>query len=99
MKRFVLLVFAYLLIMSATSAQDGGSLRLPIPEDRPVGLTVDTREVQDGYILLPIIQSSSTWLLSNDGRIVHSWPGEYNGASFTPKSFRNSIAAGLLGTL
>ncbi len=52
-------------------------------EERPDGVTILTDEVTDGYILIPIIQSSTTLLLSNDGRIVKTWEGDYTSAYST----------------
>lgn len=55
-------------------SQDGGGDSVNV--ERPVGLTINTGEVAEGYILIPILQSKSTILLSNDGRIVKYWDNE-----------------------
>jgi hypothetical protein len=66
-----------------TSAQDDDNgeaqpspFGAPDP-NRPVGLTVNTGEAQEGYILIPMVQSKDTLLLANDGRIVHIWHSDY----------------------
>ncbi len=86
------LLFCTLLVLAVgiATAQDDGTrtdnvdnsgFGAPDP-DRPVGVTVMTDEVQDGYILLSLIQSKDVMLLSNDGRIVNRWEGdEYLGQS------------------
>ncbi|HEX2621783.1 MAG TPA: aryl-sulfate sulfotransferase [Phototrophicaceae bacterium] len=48
--------------------------------NRPAGVTVNTGEEEAGYVLFPVIQSKKTLLLSNDGRIVKVWDGDYYSA-------------------
>ena len=68
-------------IVPSFAQDDSGGLGAP-PLDRPVGLHVSSDTVQDGYILVPIIQSKQVLLLDNDGNVVHKWEGDhYTGAS------------------
>jgi hypothetical protein len=46
------------------------------PANRPVGLLKNTGTVEDGYILVSMIQSKDIVLLDNDGRVVNIWKGE-----------------------
>lgn len=81
--RFYLMTLAVLLFsLSISIAQDtSGGLAAPSPE-RPVGLTVTSDNIQDGYILVPVIQSKDVLLLDNEGNLVHTWTGDhYTGAS------------------
>ena len=45
--------------------------------NRPVGLTVSTDDVNEGYILLSIVQSKDTILIDNTGRVVNIWESDY----------------------
>lgn len=64
-------------------AQSGEEYEPPPPPfgapdpDRPVGLTVQTDKVEDGYILVSPIQSTEVLLLANDGRVVNKWDSDY----------------------
>ncbi|MBN1563476.1 MAG: aryl-sulfate sulfotransferase, partial [Anaerolineae bacterium] len=44
--------------------------------DRPVGLTVASEDVIDGYILASIIQSTSPVLMDRAGNVVKTWDNE-----------------------
>lgn len=80
--RVFLLLCLTAMFSSFVVAQDNsGGLGAPSP-DRPVGLTVTSDNVQDGYILVPIIQSKEILLYDNEGNVVHKWIGDtYTGAS------------------
>ncbi|HEX2621526.1 MAG TPA: aryl-sulfate sulfotransferase [Phototrophicaceae bacterium] len=55
----------------------GGASPFAAPDpNRPVGLTVSTDQVSDGYILLSIIQSPDVIMIDNQGRVVHTWKNE-----------------------
>jgi hypothetical protein len=87
MKRFFYIFLAVFILAISTGviySQDIGGVDYD-PSDqnpnRPTGLTVNTDEVQEGYILIPALQNSNSLLLSNDGRIVKVWEGEYHPAN------------------
>jgi len=77
--KFVRISFALtltlLLVVGYAHAQEF-TFDSPDP-DQPVGLTVTSDAVSDGYILLSLIQSQDILLLSNDGRIVNKWGSDY----------------------
>ena len=83
-KHMIRLTIGLLVLIGVTLtgfAQDdddapSGGLGAPDP-NRPVGLTVNTEEAADGYILAALIQSKQTLLLAKDGRIVHRWDSDY----------------------
>ena len=92
MRRVAFYVIVCLVMLSSISgaifAQDGGDSQVPPPgfgappPDRPVGLTVTSDQVDDGYILVSIIQSKTPVLLTREGRIVQMWDNEnYMGQS------------------
>jgi hypothetical protein len=63
-----------LLAPALTSAQTG-----PPPPLMPRGLINREAGVSPGYVLFGPLRSSSTYLIDNDGRVVHEWKGQYAG--------------------
>jgi PKD repeat protein len=45
---------------------------------RTVGLMINTGRVYDGYLLFAPKQNTMTYLINNDGRIVHQWTASKN---------------------
>ena len=43
----------------------------------PRGLTKTTKGVSPGYIMFPVTNSSSTYLINRKGEVVHEWKGNY----------------------
>lgn len=62
----------------ATAADAAGSDAGP-PEIAPLprGLVVDEAGVSDGYVLFGPLLSDTTFLMDNDGNVVHTWQSEY----------------------
>ena len=48
-----------------------------IGNGQTVGLFQHEAESFDGYTLFEQLQDSTAYLIDNDGRLVHSWPGSY----------------------
>jgi hypothetical protein len=63
-----------LLAPALTSGQTG-----PPPPLMPRGLVSREEGVSPGYLLFGPLRSSSTYLIDNDGRVVHEWKGQYAG--------------------
>jgi hypothetical protein len=57
-------VFALVLLLPALPAQG---------QERTVGLMSKEAGVSDGYILFAPLRSNTTYLIDNDGRLLHSW--------------------------
>jgi hypothetical protein len=49
------------------------------PPAMPRGLVQATAGASDGYVLFSPILSGTTYLIRNDGQVVHTWPGERTG--------------------
>ncbi|MCI0713042.1 MAG: aryl-sulfate sulfotransferase [Chloroflexi bacterium] len=78
--RIVSLLAMLMVVTGSVLAQGGGQNASPFsaPDpNRPTGLLTNTGEAEDGYVLVSMVQSKDTLLLSNDGRVVNIWPGDY----------------------
>jgi hypothetical protein len=65
------------LMLSVISAQD----ETPVPRELPdAGLILNEEGVQDGYVLVSMLQSHYALLVSTDGRIVKTWESGYGPA-------------------
>ncbi len=69
--RFWLLLILGGVLFAPIAAQDSP------PEDDAYGVTINTGEVQSGYMLVSLLDSQIAFLLSNDGRVVHYWRSAY----------------------
>ena len=63
-----------LLAPALASGQTG-----PPPPLMPRGLIKREAGVSPGYLLFGPLRSSSTYLIDNDGGVVHAWKGQYAG--------------------
>ncbi len=41
------------------------------------GLTLNTKEVTDGYVMFAVPNSASVYLVNRQGEVVHEWKGNY----------------------
>ena len=71
------LVAAVVLVASTAQAQ------LPTlpPPALPRGLVSDTPDATSGYVLFSPSQSTTVFLIANDGSVVHTWENSYGGLS------------------
>lgn len=65
MKKIVLILFSFLFTISAYA------------QEQTVGLFLNKTSAQDGYTLFAPMRSSETYLIDNDGYVVHSWKSKY----------------------
>lgn len=63
----------------ATSGEAGGvgEVRGAGEADIPRGLITNGPDVSDGYLLFGPLLSDTTYLMGNDGKIVHTWTSQY----------------------
>lgn len=74
----LLLLGLCLLPFRASTQADHGLPPLPAPAT-PRGVVTHEPGVSPGYLLFGPIASASTYLVDNQGRVVHEWKGEYSG--------------------
>ncbi|MCH5376513.1 MAG: arylsulfotransferase (ASST), partial [Planctomycetes bacterium] len=48
-----------------------------------VGVFVNEPAVTDGYVLFSPELVHRTYLINNDGELVHAWPSDYDAANMT----------------
>ncbi len=84
-----------LLLLSSLAACDGAREDVAPPKDvatqtpaadvaddsRPSGVVLREAGVTDGYVLFAPLLSSDTYLVDNDGRVVHVWSSELGSTS------------------
>ena len=77
MRRPGLALVALLAFLAADFAS-AQAPRLP-PPLQPRGLVTHEAGVAPGYVLFGPTRGATTYLLDNDGRVVHAWQGRYSG--------------------
>ena len=76
-RTLILLVIALLALTIFATSSVGGS------EERTVGLFLNEAGALDGYTLFGPLRSGTTYLIDNDGMVVHSWESEYRPGAVT----------------
>ena len=71
--RQFLTMLLFLAVLAPASARAG-----------TVGLFLNEPEAYDGYTLFAPMRAASTYLIDNQGRLVHSWESEPNNATAAP---------------
>ncbi len=64
--------------------KDTSNKKTPAPKDRnmfgqgiPRGLTINSEGLSNGYIMFPVANSASVYLINRKGEVVHEWKGNY----------------------
>ena len=70
-RTLILSMIALVTLTIFATASVGGS------EERTVGLFLNEPGALDGYTLFGPLTSGDTYLIDNDGMVVHSWESEY----------------------
>ena len=76
-RTLILLVIALVALTIFATSSVGGS------EERTVGLFLNEAGALDGYTLFGPLRSGTTYLIDNDGMVVHSWESEYRPGAVT----------------
>ena len=66
-RTLILLLIALVALTVFATSSVGGS------EERTVGLFLNDPGALDGYTLFGPLRSGTTYLIDNDGMVVHSW--------------------------
>ncbi len=90
MKKILLLLHVLMAISIVTFSQamadkkDSVNKNAPAPKDRnmfgsgiPRGLTIKSEGLTEGYLMYPVPNSASVYLINRKGEVVHEWKGNY----------------------
>ena len=81
---FFCFFFCISVLSCSQNNKDSADNKPALPKDRnmfglgiPRGLTLSTNGLADGYILFPVPNSASVYLINRKGEVVHEWKGNY----------------------